>query len=160
MRNIFAVTAVALLVQGMASAHAADVAVGVTVSGQVAPGVYGRVDIGNVPPPLVYAQPVIIAKPVRPMQPVYMHVPPGHAKNWAKHCQKYNACGRPVYFVKSVEYEPGYVPGPRGGAPAANAKKGYAPDDNKGKGKDKGKDRDGNGKGKDKGNGNGNGRGH
>jgi len=33
-------------------------------------------------------------------------VPPGHAKNWAKHCHRYDACARPVYFVRSAEYEP------------------------------------------------------
>jgi hypothetical protein len=150
MRSIFAATAALLIVQGMATAHAADVSVGVTVAGEVAPGVYGRVDIGNAPPPLVYAQPVIIARQPRPLAPIYMHVPPGHAKNWAKHCQKYNACGRPVYFVKSAEYEPGYVPGSY--APSKNGKKGIAQDDHKGKGKDKEKG--------GKGNGNGNGHGH
>jgi hypothetical protein len=34
------------------------------------------------------------------MRPVYLYVPPGHQKNWAKHCSRYDACGRPVYFVK------------------------------------------------------------
>jgi hypothetical protein len=98
-----------LLAQGIAVAHASDVRVGVSVSGEVAPGVYGRVDIGNTPPPVVYAQPVIIARPAHPVAvaPVYLHVPPGHAKKWAKHCHKYNACGQPVYFVKSAEYEGG-----------------------------------------------------
>ena len=32
------------------------------------------------------------------VQPIYLHVPPGHAKNWRKHCAHYNACGQPVYF--------------------------------------------------------------
>ena len=41
-----------------------------------------------------------------PVQPIYLHVPPGHAKNWRKHCHKYNACGQPVYFVVSDEYKP------------------------------------------------------
>ena len=27
-------------------------------------------------------------------------MPPGQAKKWSKHCGRYNACGRPVYFVK------------------------------------------------------------
>lgn len=111
MRNTFIKIAALLLVQGAAVAHASDVSVGISVAGEVAPGVYGRVDIGNYPPPLVYAQPVVIVKQPRPMAPVYMHVPPGHAKNWGKHCGKYNACNRPVYFVKSAEYEPGYVRG-------------------------------------------------
>jgi hypothetical protein len=43
-------------------------------------------------------------------QPVYLHVPPGHAKHWSKHCSKYNACGHPVYFVKDGWYNDVYVP--------------------------------------------------
>jgi hypothetical protein len=31
---------------------------------------------------------------------VYLYVPPGHQKNWAKHCARYAACGQPVYFVQ------------------------------------------------------------
>ena len=93
-----------------ASAFAQDVRV--TISGEVAPGVYGRVDIGSRPPPPVfYPQPIVIVKAVRqgpPLTPIYMHVPPGHAKKWSKHCSKYNACGHPVYFVKSAEYQPGF----------------------------------------------------
>ena len=94
----------AVLVLGVASlavstaAQATDVGVSVTVS---QPGVYGRIDIGHTPPPVIYPQPIIIARPVHVVpQPVYMHVPPGHAKNWRKHCHKYDACGTPVYFVK------------------------------------------------------------
>ena len=78
--------------------------------GEIAPGVYGRVDFGNAtPPPVLYARTMVIAPmPGPPVGPVYLHVPPGHAKNWGKHCQRYNACGQPVYFVKSAEYERGY----------------------------------------------------
>lgn len=101
-----------LLASVTAGAHATSVSL--SVGGEVAPGVYGRVDIGNAPPAVLYAQPVIITRPARPVavQPVYMHVPPGHAKNWAKHCHKYNACSQPVYFVKSAEYD---QPGNGGG---------------------------------------------
>ncbi|HYS12289.1 MAG TPA: hypothetical protein VEN28_03180, partial [Burkholderiaceae bacterium] len=38
-------------------------------------------------------------------QPVYMWVPYGHRKNWARHCARYNACGVPVYFVRHDWYE-------------------------------------------------------
>ena len=45
----------------------------------------------------------VIAQPqpmvVRP-RPVYLYVPPGHQKHWAKHCSRYGACGQPVYFVQ------------------------------------------------------------
>ena len=88
--------------------------VNATVDGQLAPGVYGRSQIGNGgPPPLIYAEPVIIQRPPVAVHrsPIYMYVPPGHAKNWAKHCGRYNACGQPVYFVK----EPGSRPPKRGG---------------------------------------------
>ena len=92
------------------SALAADVGVSVQV-GQ--PGFYGRIDIGNFAPPLVvYPEPVIIQPvPVGVVrQPIYLHVPPGHAKDWRKHCRKYNACGQPVYFVQEDWYNNVYVP--------------------------------------------------
>ena len=85
------------------AAHAATTYVNTTVQGALAPGVYGRIDIGNAPPPpLIYTQPVIIqrAPMVVQQQPLYLHVPPGHAKKWAKHCARYNACNQPVYFVR------------------------------------------------------------
>ncbi len=78
--------------------------VSVSVGGVIQPGVYGRVVIGNAPPPVViYPQPVIIAQPAVVVQqaPIYLHVPPGHSKKWAKHCYKYNACNQPVYFVQN-----------------------------------------------------------
>jgi hypothetical protein len=92
-------------------ANAGDVSVAVTITGEITPGVYGRVDLTNRrPPPLLYAQPVVIERPPPRVvvEPIYLHVPPGHAKNWRKHCHEYHACNRPVYFVKSAEYEPGY----------------------------------------------------
>ena len=95
-------------------AQAQNVSFSATISGPVVPGVYGQVAIGNAPPPpVVYAQPMI-AQPspvvvgAAPVEPIYLHVPPGHAKNWHKYCHEYHACNRPVYFVKSAEYAPGY----------------------------------------------------
>ena len=110
------------------SALAADVAVSVQV-GQ--PGFYGRVDIGNFPPPLlVYPEPVIIQPvPVGIVrQPIYLHVPPCHAKDWRKHCRKYNACGQPVYFVQEDWYNNVFVPRYRDG-------KGHGQDHSKKQGK-------------------------
>lgn len=115
------------LALGAAAAGAADVRVGVSVSGEVAPGVYGRVDISNRPtPPLVYPQPMIIVRQphTAAMSPIYMHVPPGHANNWSKHCKRYNACNQPVYFVKSAEYEPGYKHPGKGASKSAGKGKG------------------------------------
>lgn len=76
-------------------------------NGEVSPGSYGLVQFGNAPPPPVLnAQPVIIKRQsVVAGAPVYLHVPPTHAKKWARYCQRYNACNRQVYFVKSAEYK-------------------------------------------------------
>ena len=106
-----------LLAAGGASAQAY---VNATVDGQIVPGVYGRIQIGNAAPPaLIYAEPVIIHRPQVPVQraPIYMYVPPGHAKNWGKHCARYNACGQPVYFVQEP---PRHQPprGPHYGGPS------------------------------------------
>jgi hypothetical protein len=94
----------AMFVLGCASLApaVASTSVGVSIS-VVQPGVYGRIDIGNYPQPaVVLPQPVIFAPPrvAVVQQPVYLYVPPGHQKNWGKHCGRYNACGVPVYFVQ------------------------------------------------------------
>ena len=99
-----------LLAASALPAFAADVGVSVSV-GQ--PGFYGRIDIGNAPRPvLIYPQPVVIQKVyvAQPPPPLYLHVPPGHAQKWSKHCHKYDACSRPVYFVKDDWYNNIYVP--------------------------------------------------
>ena len=67
------------------------------------PGVYGRVDIGNYPQPVVvYPQPVVVAPaPVAVyQQPIYLYVPVQYQRNWPRYCGRYNACGQPVYFVQ------------------------------------------------------------
>ena len=108
---------VAVLACGAGSfAHAQSVSVNATISGEVVPGVYGQVMIGSRPPPaVVYAQPVVAEPPAVAVAaapaPIYLHVPPGHARDWHHHCHEYHACNRPVYFVRSAEYEPGYRPG-------------------------------------------------
>ena len=89
-------------------ALATDVGVSISV-GQ--PGFYGRIDIGGYPPPqVIYQEPRVIYRSAMHRPPIYMHVPPGHAKNWRKHCRKYNACGERVYFVQSHWYSGEYVP--------------------------------------------------
>jgi hypothetical protein len=90
-------------------AHANDnVNVDVTVSGEITPGVYGRIELGNKPPPpVIYTKPVIITKVKHSSEPIYLHVPPGHEKHWDKHCAEYHACDREVYFVKSTEHAHG-----------------------------------------------------
>lgn len=126
---------VAALAAVTAPALAGNVGVSVNV-GQ--PGFYGRIDIGNFPPPqLVYPEPVVIQRiPVGVVrQPIYLHVPPGHAKDWRKHCRKYNACGQPVYFVQETWYDDVYAPRFREREPGG---KGHDKKHGKGKGKGKG----------------------
>ena len=70
-----------LIALATASAQAAEPYVNVTVGGVLRPGVYGRIEIGNAPPPPVYyPQPVIIAQPVvvapMPTQPAVRKTSP------------------------------------------------------------------------------------
>jgi hypothetical protein len=94
-------------------AFAGDVSVSVNLN---APGLYGQITIGgDVPAPeLILPRPVVAVAPreviVSPPPPLYLHVPPGHERHWAKHCREYNACGRPVYFVSDRWYHDVYTP--------------------------------------------------
>ena len=111
MRILSPILILSALAAAATCAQAQNVSVNAVITGQVVPGVYGQVVLGNAPPPpVVYQQPVVVAPVVGapPMEPIYLHVPPGHAKHWRKHCAEYHACGRPVYFVRSAEYEPGF----------------------------------------------------
>jgi hypothetical protein len=110
-----------LTIAGMAGcASPQNSSVAVSASGEVQPGVYGRVDVRNRPmPPLVFPDPTIVAPLTREAEPVYLHVPPGQVQRWAMYCHRYHACELPVYFVKSAEFE----------ADAARAKKGMSADD-------------------------------
>lgn len=90
------------------TALAADVGVSLSV-GQ--PGFYGQLDIGDFPrPALIYSQPRVMDERAMHRPPIYLHVPPGHAKHWRKHCREYNACGEQVYFVQDGWYNREYVP--------------------------------------------------
>jgi hypothetical protein len=77
------------------------------------PGFYGRVDIGDfAPAPVLYAPQPVLVRPVTHYvaEPVYLRVPPGHRKHWSKFCGRYDACGRPVLFVRDEWYTNTYVP--------------------------------------------------
>jgi len=77
------------------------------------PGFYGRLDLGDYgPAPVVYARQPVIVREVRHVraQPVYLRVPPGHRKNWSRHCGRYDACARPVMFVRDDWYTNTYAP--------------------------------------------------
>lgn len=104
----YLIAAVVAVISVTTPALAADVAVSVSI-GQ--PGFYGRLDIGGYPQPqVIYRQPIIIERVSMERPPIYLRVPPGHAKHWSKHCHEYNACGERVYFVRDSWYNREYVP--------------------------------------------------
>lgn len=75
------------------------------------PGFYGCIDIGGFPPPpLLFPQPMMIQRVPVSRPPLYLHVPPGHARHWGKHCRRYGACGERVYFVQDSWYQQEYAP--------------------------------------------------
>lgn len=101
-----AIALIALAAASVSSFAGTNVGVSVSVN---QPGVYGRIDIGNAPPPVVInPQPIIIQQPpavVVERRPIYLRVPPGHQKNWGRYCGQYAACGQPVYFVREDWYQ-------------------------------------------------------
>lgn len=113
---LFAATAIT-------SAHA-QTSVGVSI-GINQPGIYGRINIGDVPrPALVYPQPVIIVEPPvhYDRRPIYLYVPAPHQNDWRRYCGRYNACGQPVYFVQDqwvreryAQEHPGWAKKQKGG---------------------------------------------
>ena len=160
----------ALLVSAATGAMAQSVGVDVHIGG---PGYYGNIQLGDFgPPPVIYREPMIIERQVRYVgQPLYLRVPPGHAKHWSKHCYAYNACGRPVYFVQDSWYNNTYAPHYReihGGRPVMvgggrNDGRDYRHEEreydkhDRGHGRDRDDDRDDD---HDNGHGHGNGKGH
>ena len=91
MGRLAAATALAATLVMSAPAQAADVGVSISVN---QPGFYGRVDIGDQRPVLIYPQPIVIHQGAYTtyQRPIYMRVPPGHYKQWARYCSRYNAC--------------------------------------------------------------------
>jgi hypothetical protein len=140
-RNILIALLIPLLALLAAQNARAEVGVAITVG---EPGFYGQIVLGDVypAPVLIYPEPIIIDHSHPGGRPMYLHVPPGHAKDWRKHCRHYNACGYPVYFVQTSWYDDVYVPTYR------------QQHGNGGKGKNKGKNK-GNGQGNGQGNGKG-----
>jgi len=109
--RIAAGAAASLAVQTVALAG--DVSVSVNLN---TPGVYGQLTIGgDVPAPELIMPRAVVAVPSReivatPPPPLYLHVPPGYERHWARHCREYDACGRPVYFVSERWYHDVYTP--------------------------------------------------
>ncbi|HEX2585354.1 MAG TPA: hypothetical protein VHL14_09480 [Steroidobacteraceae bacterium] len=100
----------AMLGMAIAMPASADVNVSVRVG---APAFFGRIDIDGAPPPLlILPKPVIITPPSVQveMEPLYLRVRPEESRNWRRYCNRYDACGRKVYFVKDRWYRNVYAP--------------------------------------------------
>jgi hypothetical protein len=105
--NTLAIGALIAFAGSVAPALAADIGVSISI-GQ--PGYYGRIDVEEAPRPrVIYAKPVIVERVAVQPAPIYLHVRPGHARNWNRHCHKYNACNQRVYFVNDNWYNTVYV---------------------------------------------------
>lgn len=92
-----------------AAAQAQGPYVNETAGGPLRAGVYGRIKVSDgPPPPLISPRPVIAVKALGPVrgEPLYLYLPPGQVRKWARHCERYAACERPVYFVR-VDENPG-----------------------------------------------------
>jgi hypothetical protein len=101
------VAALVLASAAVAGPALADVGISIRIG---EPGFYGQIDIGGYQPRVVYSRPVIVEHRVRYTTPVYLRVPPGHERNWKRYCGRYNACARPVYFVRDDWYRNDYAP--------------------------------------------------
>ena len=104
-------TAMALAAASIATpALAADVGISISLG---EPGFYGQIDLGNYGrPPVIYARPVTVTRSRygAPGEPLYLRVPTAQSRNWKRYCSGYNACGRPVYFVRDDWYNNTYAP--------------------------------------------------
>lgn len=104
--NWLAAPLVALTMMAAGAAHA-QAYINITAGGAFAPGVYGQIAIGNnPPPPVINAAPVIVGQPIVGAPVMYLNVRPEESRDWARYCGRYNACGRPVHFVRADPREP------------------------------------------------------
>ncbi|HMA10704.1 MAG TPA: hypothetical protein VKO83_02375 [Steroidobacteraceae bacterium] len=91
-----------------APAFAGNVGISISVG---EPGFYGQIDIGGYGrPALIYSEPVVLAPRYRAYAPVYIRAPRDHYRHWDRYCGRYNACYRPVYFVRDEWYSNYYSP--------------------------------------------------
>ena len=78
-----------------------------SVGTEFEPGIYGQINIGNsLTPPLIYAQPMVAGQPIYGAQNIYVYAPIEETKNWGYYCNRYTACGFPVFFILYDEGHP------------------------------------------------------
>ncbi len=86
----------------VAGVQAADFDVSVRVGD---PRYYGQIALDDrYQPRVIDREPVIIHRSRYHNTPIYLRVPPGHARQWSRYCGRYRACARPVLFVHDGWY--------------------------------------------------------
>ena len=81
--------------------------INLTLGGQLAPGLYGELALGNNPlPPVWNPQPMLMEPPAYNAPIAYIYAPTEHINNWRFYCARYNACQRAVFFVRVEEQNP------------------------------------------------------
>jgi hypothetical protein len=107
MKNIIAALALTAAVFA-APAQASKIGISIRIG---EPGFYGQLDIDNgYRPRVIYSQPVVIERRYRNAAAIYLVVPREHSRNWRRYCNRYDACARPVYFVRDEWYRDVYAP--------------------------------------------------
>lgn len=103
------IAAIALAAAACAApAFAGDVAISIRIG---EPGFYGQLDLDNgYRPRVLYREPVVLDRRYRNYAPIYVRAPREQSRNWGRYCGRYNACGRPAYFVRDDWYRDVYAP--------------------------------------------------
>lgn len=103
-----AAAAAAALMLGSAAANAStQISISIGDSGYwgVLPALTGyRPEVWNNSPI------VAIGTAVAGLSAIYLNVPDAERHDWKNHCRKYDACNRPVHFVKNDWYRDQYAP--------------------------------------------------
>jgi hypothetical protein len=101
--------ALALIAIGSAAPLLAEVSAPVTLG---EPEFYGRLELdeGYYRPRVVHDRPVVLDRRFQNMAPIYVRAPRDQYRDWRRHCAKYDACERPVYFVRDEWYTQIYAP--------------------------------------------------
>jgi len=87
---------------------AGDVGISISIG---EPGFFGQLVIGDADRPRVIdARPVEVVHRYRNLAPIYLRVPDEQRRNWRRFCDRYNACARPVLFVRDDWYRNEYAP--------------------------------------------------
>ena len=101
--------ALALMATGSVAPALAEMNASITLG---EPEFYGRIELdeGYYRPRVIYDRPVVLERRFSNMAPIYVRAPRVEYRDWRRHCAKYEACERPVFFVRDEWYTQIYAP--------------------------------------------------